>query len=94
MVTQDNADLHELSVNSWPDLIELAHNSMLGHINGHFSQEDLATLPEQVLVRQPVPTVIHLLYLVPVETVTQNEEKLDVAAVTTTYCLGQHVMRV
>ena len=77
-MNQDDADLHELSVNSWPDLIEFAHNSMLGHINGHFSQEDLATLPQQVLVRQPVPTVIHLLHLTPVVIVSHVEGKLGV----------------
>lgn len=38
-------DLHELSVYSRPDFVKLAHNSMLSHINGHFSKEDLATLP-------------------------------------------------
>ena len=48
--------LHELSVYSWPDFIEFPHHSMLGHINGQFSQKDLATLPQQVLIRQPVST--------------------------------------
>ena len=57
------ADLHELSVDSRPDLIELAHNSMLSHINGHFGKEDLATLPQQLLVWQPMPAVVHFLYL-------------------------------
>lgn len=53
---------------------------MLGHIDGHFSQEDLATLPQQILVWQPVPTVVHLLYLVQYVTVTHNEGKLDVSS--------------
>lgn len=39
-------NLHELSVYSRPYFIELAHNSMLSHINGHFSKEDLTTLPQ------------------------------------------------
>ena len=58
-----NADLHELPVDSGPDLIELANNSMLSHVNGHLCQEDLAALPQQVLIRQPVPAVVHLLHL-------------------------------
>ena len=58
-----NADLHELSVDSGSDLIELANNSMLSHINGHLCQEYLAALPQQVLIRQPVPAVVHLLHL-------------------------------
>ena len=55
--------LHELPIHPWPDLIELAHNCMLGDVDGHLCKEDLATLPQQVLIRQPVPAVVHLLHL-------------------------------
>lgn len=58
------ADLHEFSVHPRSDFIEFADNSMLGYINGHFCCKDLATLPQQVLIGQPTPTVVHLLYLV------------------------------
>ena len=37
-----NDDLHELSVYTRPDLVEFAHNSMLGHINGHFIKDHIA----------------------------------------------------
>lgn len=56
-------DLHELSVHPRPDLVELAHHSMLCHVDGNLCNEDLATLSQQVLIRQPVPAVVHLLHL-------------------------------
>lgn len=37
---------------------------MLGNVNGHLCKEDLATLPQQVLIRQPVPAVVHFLHLI------------------------------
>ncbi len=55
-------NLHELLIDTRPDLIELSQDGMLDDIDDHLRPENLATLPQQVGMWPPAAAAVHLFH--------------------------------